>query len=123
MVKRNLHYGKLPLAVAQGMTKQMPGTLVAGCFRTTEISQTSLNHMRDFSVNEAIHNVNSCFACANEEIVCPENKRIECLCGRAYYKYYDVTDYSKFVEQSRWKLFWIRLTCKMSSILRRPKSS
>lgn len=117
----NLHYGKLAEPTAAKLNAKMPGTLIAGRFRTTEATELSLNVMRGLAKDSNEIQVDRCFACAKHEISCPENKRVVCMCGRTYFKYFDITEYSTFVERSRWNLFWNRLNFKTLFTLRKPK--
>jgi hypothetical protein len=119
---QNLHYGKLDKEVADRLLSKMPGTLVAGRYRTTEIATATLSIMRIHSHDATERNtVSHCFVCSGKEITCAEHAVVECLCGRKFFKYYDITNYQDFTEQSRWNLFWNRLSFKMSSILKARK--
>lgn len=112
-VERNLHYGKLTPDLIAKLESSIPGTLAANKYRRLIATEFSLARIREFAgYADSELTVKECFACHNKEVVCPEDKRVNCLCGRTYFKYYDITDYDKFVELSRWNLFWNRLFFK-----------
>lgn len=108
----NLHYGKLSPELSQKINSAVKNTLAAGSYKRTEISDFSLDRMREFSSYVPAIKAKACFACSDVEVTCPEDSRVECLCGRTFFKYHDITDYDTFVERSRWNLFWNRLFYK-----------
>lgn len=111
----NYLYGRLAKPTADRILEKAPGSLVAGVFRRTTVSDFSLNFMREQSRDVQRNQIDSCFCCKNVAVQCPEDAVVVCRCGRSYYKYHDITDYENFVEieePSKWKSFWNRLRFK-----------